>query len=195
MIRLLSSKLADLLVRNKIVAIEDREVYIYGYEILISSVIGVFSVILLGVFLNSFVESLLFLIIFVTIRQCSGGYHANSYMKCIVSFVAVYVFVIIVLHFVLPYYSLFIWAILSVVCMSVILDLAPIENPQKPLTAEIKSRNRKRAIGMSLIILVVSALLYVIVPRISLIMMLTLLSICMLMIYENLRGGANHEDN
>lgn len=40
MIRLLSSKLADLLVRNKIVAIEDREVYIYGYEILISSVIG-----------------------------------------------------------------------------------------------------------------------------------------------------------
>lgn len=195
MIRLLSSKLADLLVRNKIVAIEDRDVFIYGYEILISSVIGAFSVLLLGVFLNTFVESLLFLIIFVTIRQCTGGYHANSYMKCIVSFVAIYVCVIIVLNFVLPYYSLLIWAIISVVCMSVILDLAPIENPQKPLTVEIKVRNRKRAIVLSLIVLAVSALLYIIVPKISLIMMLTLLSICMLMTYENLRGGANHEDN
>ena len=48
---------------------------------------------------------------------------------------------------------------------------------------------------MALIIISVSTLLYAVMPQISLIMMLTLLSICMLMIYEDLRGGAKHEDN
>ncbi len=195
MIRFLSSKLADLLIKNRIVPTEDREIYIYGYELIISSFFGAVSVLLMGIIIKSFIESLVFLIIFLAIRQCCGGYHANSYIKCIASFVFVFVLVIIAQHLFLPYYSLFIWVILSAVCMSVILDLAPIENSQKPLTIEIKSRNRKIAIIMALIIISVSAWLYVVIPQISLIMMLTLLSVCMLMIYENLRGGAKHEDN
>lgn len=195
MIRFLSSKLADLLIKNEIVSAEDREIYIYGYEIIVSSLFGAFSVLLLGIILRSVIESLVFLIIFIVIRQCCGGYHANSYIKCIASFVLVFVLVIIGQRLVLPYYSICVLVIISVVCMSVILDLAPIENAQKPLTVEIKRRNRKSAIIMSLIVISVSVLLYAVMPQISLTMMLTLLSICMLMIYENLRGGAKHEDN
>lgn len=103
--------------------------------------------------------------------------------------------VIIGQRLVLPYYSISVLVIISVVYMSVILDLAPIENSQKPLTDEIKRRNRRSAIIMALIIISVSVLLYAVMPQISLIMMLTLLSICMLIIYEDLRGGAKHEDN
>lgn len=131
----------------------------------------------------------------IVIRQCCGGYHADSYIKCISSFILVFVLVIIGQRLVLPYYSISVWVIISVVCMSVILDLAPIENSQKPLTDEIKRRNRRSAIIMALIIISVSVLLYAVMPQISLIMMLTLLSICMLIIYEDLRGGAKHEDN
>ena len=195
MISFLSSKLADLLIKNEIVSSEDREIYIYGFEIIISSFFGASSVLFLGIILRSVIESLVFLIIFIVIRQCCGGYHANSYIKCIISFVLVFVLVIIGQRLVLPYYSTFVLVIMSVVRMSVILNLAPIENSQKPLTDEIKSRNRRLAIIMVLIIISVSTLLYAVMPQISLIMMLTLLSICMLMIYEDLRGGAKHEDN
>ena len=108
MISFLSSKLADLLIKNEIVSSEDREIYIYGFEIIISSFFGASSVLFLGIILRSVIESLVFLIIFIVIRQCCGGYHANSYIKCIISFVLVFVLVIIGQRLVLPYYSTFV---------------------------------------------------------------------------------------
>lgn len=194
MVRLLSSKLADFLIRNKIVEADDKEIYVYGYEILISSLIGIVSVLLLGFLFNLFLESIIFLVVFILIRQSCGGYHANSYIKCISSFLFIFVLIIFSLNVFLQYYSYYIWLVLAIICMSVMMYLSPMENTNKPLTKETKNRNRKISIAFSLIVVILAAILCELDTKKSLLMMLTLTSICLLMMYEYLKGGANNEE-
>ena len=60
------------------------EIYIYGFELLVSSIIETVVIILIGCLIGNLVETILFLISFSSIRLFSGGYHANSYLKCFV---------------------------------------------------------------------------------------------------------------
>ncbi len=195
MVRLLSSRLADFLIENKIVEAEDKEIYIYGYEILISSVIGVALVLILGFWFNLVIETVIFLAEFILIRQSCGGYHANSYLKCILSFLSVFVLVILALNIFLVHYSYLIWIVLSAMCMSVMMELSPIENINKPLTQETRSRNRKISIVLSAVVIISAAILLGLDARKSLLIMLTLTAICLLMMYERLKGGANDEEH
>lgn len=195
MVRLLSSRLADFLIENKIVEAEDKEIYIYGYEILISSAIGVALVLILGFLFNLVIETVIFLAEFILIRQSCGGYHANSYLKCILSFMSVFVLVILALNIFLVHYSYLIWIVLSAMCMSVMMELSPIENINKPLTQKTKSRNRKISIVLSAVVIIAAAILLGLDARKSLLIMLTLTAICLLMMYERLKGGANDEEH
>lgn len=195
MVRLLSSRLADFLIENKIVEAEDKEIYIYGYEILISSAIGVALVLILGFLFNLVIETVIFLAEFILIRQSCGGYHANSYLKCILSFLSVFVLVILALNIFLVHYSYLIWIVLSAMCMSVMMELSPIENINKPLTQKTKSRNRKISIVLSAVVIIAAAILLGLDARKSLLIMLTLTAICLLMMYERLKGGANDEEH
>ena len=55
------------------------DIYIYGFELLVSSVIETISLLLIGLLTGKFVETVIFIISFSSIRVFSGGYHANSY--------------------------------------------------------------------------------------------------------------------
>ena len=58
------------------------EIYVYGFELIISSIIETGALLLVGFLIGKFVETILFLVSFSSIRFFSGGYHANSYFKC-----------------------------------------------------------------------------------------------------------------
>ena len=59
------------------------DIYIYGFELLVSSVIETISLLLIGLLTGKFVETVIFIISFSSIRVFSGGYHANSYFLLI----------------------------------------------------------------------------------------------------------------
>ena len=84
MITSISKKLASYLSRKNIIDKDKKEIYQYGYEVLISGLIGFAIVIILGILMNRFIESLLFLGVFVPVRQLTGGYHADSDRKSVV---------------------------------------------------------------------------------------------------------------
>ena len=65
MITSISKKLASYLSRKNIIDKDKKEIYQYGYEVLISGLIGFAIVIILGILMNRFIESLLFLGVFV----------------------------------------------------------------------------------------------------------------------------------
>ena len=58
------------------------EIYVYGFELIISSIVETGALLLVGFLISKFVETILFLVSFSSIRFFSGGYHANSYFKC-----------------------------------------------------------------------------------------------------------------
>ena len=71
----------------------DKEYYQYGIEITISSLLNIFLILVIGTVTRSFFESIIFLICVIIIRQFTGGFHADTYLKCnlifCISFIAV----------------------------------------------------------------------------------------------------------
>ena len=59
------------------------EIYVYGFELLVSSIIETGALILIGGLIGKFVETILFIISFSSIRFFSGGYHAKKLHTCI----------------------------------------------------------------------------------------------------------------
>ena len=62
------------------------DAYVYGYELLISSVVSVLLVVLIAVVCGDVRYALSFLIGFIPQRIYIGGYHATSHTRCYLAF-------------------------------------------------------------------------------------------------------------
>lgn len=139
MIAKLSRIIADFFIRQKVVPEEQREVYEYGFELSISSVIGILTVLAIGLVSGRFWESVVFYIVFCFTRLFTGGFHASTYLRCKLTLAGTLVLVLVadwLLKEIVDYY----WFILHFYCLVVVCGLAPIENPNKELTDRQKVR-------------------------------------------------------
>ena len=102
MLHTLSEKIADFLFDNN--DYYPIEVYIYGIEITLSTIIGAISLLTAGLIFNLFAESIIYMISLSVIRMFSGGYHSKTYLKCntvlIISYIcSVFFYRIYINHF------------------------------------------------------------------------------------------------
>ena len=74
----ISYMIADFLVQKNVVQKEKIEIYQYGYEALFFCIEETAMLIAIGFFLHSWIQTLVFIIVFVSLRQYTGGYHAKS---------------------------------------------------------------------------------------------------------------------
>lgn len=77
MIQLLSKKILAFITRNTKIPIDETDVYKYGIEITISSVLNIVLIIILSLLLGNFVSGICFLFCFILLRQFTGGYHES----------------------------------------------------------------------------------------------------------------------
>lgn len=96
MIDFLASKITENLVKSSIIN-EKIPVYRYGIELLISSAIGISLILTLGVISNTFLEATVFLLLFIILRQQTGGYHSNTYVGCNTSFSIIYLILVYII--------------------------------------------------------------------------------------------------
>ena len=82
MITSLAQYITGILLKNNIIENEHLDIYIYGFEVLISGALSLFIGLILGLIFSQLVECIVFLIVFVTLRKYCGGYHADTYLKC-----------------------------------------------------------------------------------------------------------------
>lgn len=61
---------------------DEKEVYIYGYTLLVNAFINIITAILIGIIFQEVLFVLIFHIIFIPLRIYSGGWHASSVLKC-----------------------------------------------------------------------------------------------------------------
>ena len=77
-----SLKLIEFFVSNDLIKNEDKEIYEYAANIILSSLIHIATVMILGLCFNLFIESLVFYFSFIAIRKFAGGYHAKTPVRC-----------------------------------------------------------------------------------------------------------------
>ena len=181
MIAKLSHIIADFFIRQKVVPEEQREIYEYGFELSISSVIGILLVLAIGLVSGRFWESVVFYIVFCFTRLFTGGYHAPNHLLCKVTFVGALLAVLAadwLLQGIKDYY----WFILHIYSLAIICSSAPIESSNKELTERQKVRCKIIAIIEMLIWLAVMLLFRSLGSELDHIVALTLFCVSNLML-------------
>lgn len=81
MITKLCHIIADFFIKEKIISEEQRDVYEYGLELCVSTLLGVIITVVIGLLFNRFFETLTFYIVFCFTRLFCGGFHAKCYSR------------------------------------------------------------------------------------------------------------------
>ncbi|MGN0485000.1 MAG: accessory gene regulator B family protein [Lachnospiraceae bacterium] len=71
-------RLTEKMIENGIIAEGEREAYLYGLEKLIGKFIGMISVLFFAFLHKTVLPAIVFLVVFCSFRERTGGDHANS---------------------------------------------------------------------------------------------------------------------
>lgn len=155
--KLLAEKITHYLTINSLIPSSMEKIYIYGFELLFSSITNTVIILIFGILVNQILVTLMFLFVFVTLRRSTGGYHADTYLKCKLCTISVYLTVIFLSMFsAIPgwlFFSLFFLG------AAIIFLYTPVENPNKPLTDHQKYTHRLLALIFYFIFFVLGLLI------------------------------------
>lgn len=166
MIRYTSEKLTNQLLRNKIIDPAMQEIYQYGLELTLSTLLTTSSIMLAACLLDSFAYGLLYFAVSIPLRMTAGGYHASTYSRCFLisngAYLAVSCITRFLSHYVLPYPF---W--LALLCGSVYYILAncPVRNPHHPVSDSVLRKNRQIAILFLCILCCIAVFSYIILQQ------------------------------
>lgn len=180
MISFLSNFIALFLYKNNIIDKEKIEVCQYGFEIIISTIIGFLLVLASGIILGEIPEAILFYCLFVGVRFFTGGYHADTHFKCKLTLLTCCLSVLIASKYLLL--SIFLQIALLIIYLVIVFLFSPIEHTNAPLAEYEKERNRKLSIIMAIALTILSLSCYKYFPKISIVSSLTLFVIAILII-------------
>ena len=134
MIHNLSQKLTTTFIHHRIIDAEDREIYIYSFELLLSAVINLAVVVLLICLTGQVWGGVGFVLSFIILRQSAGGYHASSHFFCILSLTVIFAVFVTVMTFLPAGYYLPVILVSLAIGIPVIVRTAPVAHENKPLT-------------------------------------------------------------
>lgn len=155
----MSAKITAFLIEQKIISDEDREIYEYGFELLLADLFN-FSVILLtGGIAHQLWPTVLYILIFVGLRSVCGGYHAKTHLRCHIGTIGVYILFLLLLSMqtVVENKWLLLWG--DFFAAIPIILFAPIPHANKPLSKTVRRRNRIRSIILFFLLFLFALLL------------------------------------
>lgn len=194
MIKSTSNKLLQYLIKAEVIdKSEDALAYYkYGLEITISSLLNIVLIISIGIISGQLIESILFLICFVPLRQFTGGYHANSYLKCNILFSFLFIILLIIFNLTVTLVSFYGCILMLVFTIAIFFSECPIEHSNKPLTYSQKIKNRYLSIILGLLYGAIGVTSKVLSYNIGVLFLYTLVLISLLVIvatFQKLRKG------
>jgi accessory gene regulator B len=167
MIRRVTVKLSEYLGNNGFIEREEEDVYQYGIEILIATIINFILILALGLLFHRFFHTVVFLVSYCSIRQIAGGYHAKSHSQCIVTFFLGYLSLLLFLKW-NPVEKINILIIVGwIASFLLIYFLAPIEDKNHPLERDECIILAKKSKILMIINSVLLIILYFTIPGVS----------------------------
>lgn len=133
--------------------IEDSmyEVYVYGFELILSSIVNILILVAISIYLREPFAWLFFLIPFIPQRVTAGGYHASSHSKCIVVGAITFLVSLSLVGLIPNNLRSLFSIIVSLSNLVTVLLLSPVQSKNKPLTVSEVHKNRTLSIIISII--------------------------------------------
>ena len=149
MLKKLSNKITKKLVDINIIEVSDSELYEYGFWQGGVLFFNFLTVALLGILFNMLLESIIFLVFYGVLRTIAGGYHAQTQHACYILSILLMVVVLIMLK-TFPW-NIILCCILTVLSISIIFILAPVQDENKLLDETEKTVFKKLSRLISLL--------------------------------------------
>lgn len=154
MIKKIALKITGFIFKNTKLDSELFEVYKYGVEITVSSLLNIILIIAASIVVSDIISGIVFLTVFILLRSFVGGYHAKTYFMCNALFLLTYLTVFYInsaAAFIDGNLLSRILTILILLGIIPIIAFAPVKNPNKPLSE--KQAKISRIIGIAVYIL------------------------------------------
>ena len=129
----------------------DIEVYAYGLEVFLSSVLEVLAILIIGIFVGRIFEALAFFISFIPLRSFAGGYHAKTHLRCFFVLLVVYGLVLLILNLIPISFAVHIALICVGLSVFPILKFAPLADVNKPIGVLQRKEFRKKSVFILLV--------------------------------------------
>lgn len=141
MVTKISTQILQYILEHTYIPDNMKDIYLYGIEITISSMLNVILVFLCSLINGEVIAGLIYLTIFVFLRSFTGGYHATTYFRCNATMVITYILTTALYKIIENYeYALLICAAITFVDLIPIILYTPVFNIHKPLNQTERSR-------------------------------------------------------
>lgn len=142
MFKNISSDIAFLLVRKRIIDNEKRKIYEYGAEITLLNMLNIIIPFVVSLIFGTLIHFVIFVLVFIPLRICIGGYHSKKSEHCVIISTLLYVLSVLLPTLLPSSLKTFILATLFVLSVLAILLYAPVENKNNTLCKKNKKMNR-----------------------------------------------------
>ena len=178
----ISQKVVAYFLRNNVITEDEQDIYQYGTELVLSSILGIVLVLLAGVILHQFWFAVVHLLCMIAVRIYSGGFHADTYIVCNSSSVITFLLVCGVTVWLPPKTWLWVAIAFCIVALIIAFYLSPVEHPNKPFTAKQGRKYRMISLTMMVLLSISAVILTVYGIQMGVCIAATLLAISILMI-------------
>lgn len=150
MLSKIAKNVAYFFINHGIIQKDDEEVYIYGFELLISEIINWLICIVIAVVTDKILETVFYMVAFMQLRETIGGFHAKSQWGCVIISTVVYVLCLGVAY-ITPSRLFVAFSMIGVLIhMGLVFFIAPVAHPNKPFgSLREKQVFRKRSLRNS----------------------------------------------
>lgn len=191
----IAAKISSFLCARGVVEEEEKELYTYGYEIILENIGKTILLLIAGGIIHKFVATCIFVVGFVSLRSSCGGYHAKKAWQCDILTVLLWGIVICatpVVRMIVSEQRVFLLLIV-LVSELIIIHYAPVEHKNNRLTKEKREKNRRQALVMGTLYGILVLLFSFKLIDCGILLSTTLLEVAILMIIPG-EGRISHEE-
>jgi accessory gene regulator B len=127
---------------------EKRGVYYYGFQVIIGALVKGVLMIAITLILGTLIPTLTAVFVFGSLRMMAGGYHMDTYGKCIAISLAMFIVSGLIVQHTYQSWSMSYIMVVAVIsfiaALIVIIKWAPADTPNKPITKPEEIRKFKR---------------------------------------------------
>lgn len=145
----LSERISLVLLQNKIIPSDEREIYSYGLEAFLLNGAVLVVAFLTGIFTCSMLHFVVFVLVFVPLRMFTGGFHAKTSERCFIGTTIFYLGTVCVIQYNPTLYQNRIIHVLTVAAILFMMICSPLENRNHLL--EQRSRHRNKCVVVILL--------------------------------------------
>ncbi len=161
MISKISAKIADYLCAKSAISEEDKEIYSYGFFVMLSKVLFLIISAIFGLLFHIVLESMIFFVFFSLIRSYAGGIHASTEFRCTFFTSAAMFACIFCIKLSVKYNADYLLTALLLLSTFVVLLLSPLDTQEKPLDKPERKRYKKLSCIFAAVIVSAAVAFYI----------------------------------